>query len=494
MSTGNLSGDTDHNTPLFILDGIAGIGKSTVAMTVAHRAASTNCLGASFFFSRDQEDRKHSYGFMRTIAYQLACYDAAYRNAIAAAVFSNPDALDKVLTLQFDLLVAKPLCSLLKQRTCPLVLVFDALDECVEPDASAVLNLILSSVSQLPNIRVFLTTRPELKLRKKYLGASGAHLFHFQSEDLPLEEDISLYVNHSLSLCKVQEALGDFYSSDWQLTEEEKAKLAKLSGKLFIFASTAIQFILDQQYSDPRHQLGKLLQPGGVSLLSGLYHYILNSAKPAHDIEDWLCRFQEIVGTILILQTPLSSLTLARLLSQKEDAVNATLTNLHSILAPESKKSALIYKVHHRSFYDFVTSHSCPSEFQILEKEQHLHLAKCCLQIMNNQLTWNICQVPTCSKDLEHRDLDVTAYISGELQYATCYWAYHLGKLVKVDPDLLGLFETFSKEHLLHWIEVLAYINQLKTAHNTIKETLDFLVCQNLIIIDQYILKDIMPT
>ncbi|KAJ2932604.1 hypothetical protein H1R20_g4484, partial [Candolleomyces eurysporus] len=143
-----------HNPPLYILDGIAGIGKSTVAMTVAQRAAdpTINCLGATFFFSRDQEDRKTSLGFVHTIAYQLARYHASYGKAIAAAITSSPEALDKVLTQQFNLLVAKPLYPLLEQRATPLVLVIDALDECVEPDASAVLNLIFS-ISQLPNVK-----------------------------------------------------------------------------------------------------------------------------------------------------------------------------------------------------------------------------------------------------------------------------------------------------------------------------------------------------
>ncbi|KAJ2921277.1 hypothetical protein H1R20_g15816, partial [Candolleomyces eurysporus] len=100
-----------HNPPLYILDGIAGIGKSTVAITVAQRAAdpAINCLGATFFFSRDQEDRKTSLCFVHTIAYQLARYDASYGKAIAAAITRNPEALDKVLTQQFNLLVAKPL-------------------------------------------------------------------------------------------------------------------------------------------------------------------------------------------------------------------------------------------------------------------------------------------------------------------------------------------------------------------------------------------------
>ncbi|KAJ2922378.1 hypothetical protein H1R20_g14711, partial [Candolleomyces eurysporus] len=496
-----------HNPPLYVLDGIAGIGKSTVAITVAQRAAGINSLGATFFFSRDQDDRKKAFGFVHTIAFQLAHYDASYGSAIAAAMTSNPDALDKVLSQQFNLLVAKPLTSLLEQRATPLVLVVDALDECAEPDASAIMNLLISSVPQLPNMKVFLTSRPERALRNKYMGTNYAHIFHLQEiEDLIVEKDISLYLDYSLSSVRMQEVLGDLYDPCWQPTVEEKAKLVKLSGPLFIFASTAIKFILDEQHLDPKGQLEQLLDlesdgPSPISQLGGLYLHVLQSAKPAENAEKWLSRFKQIVGAILVLQNPLSTMTLARLLDQAELNIRVTLANLHSILAPLGEGSALTYKVHHKSFPDFITGSSCPSEFQIVEQEHHLHLAKYCLQVMNMQLKFNICQVPVPSKD-QFKDLDdllkeglSTDHISKELQYAVCYWANHLGRLENMDSNLVGLIDTFSKEHLMHWFEVLAYINQLDIAHIALKEALDKLVCQiSMAVIDQYLPNCIVPT
>ncbi|KIO31423.1 hypothetical protein M407DRAFT_67978, partial [Tulasnella calospora MUT 4182] len=41
------------------LCGLAGIGKSTIAHTVAEEADAAQCLGASFFFSRDEADRRN---------------------------------------------------------------------------------------------------------------------------------------------------------------------------------------------------------------------------------------------------------------------------------------------------------------------------------------------------------------------------------------------------------------------------------------------------
>ncbi|KAJ2925827.1 hypothetical protein H1R20_g11265, partial [Candolleomyces eurysporus] len=148
--------EQETRKPIYVLDGIAGIGKSTVAKTVAQRAAAINSLGATFFFSRDRADRQQAAGFVHTIAYQLACCDASYGRAIATAIDDHPDSLHKVMAQQFSTLVAEPLKGMLKQRATPLVFVFDALDECAQPDGSDILSLIISSVSQLPNVKQFI--------------------------------------------------------------------------------------------------------------------------------------------------------------------------------------------------------------------------------------------------------------------------------------------------------------------------------------------------
>lgn len=44
-----IADDDPGLAPIYILDGVAGIGKSTIAKTVAEFAAGINVLGASFF-------------------------------------------------------------------------------------------------------------------------------------------------------------------------------------------------------------------------------------------------------------------------------------------------------------------------------------------------------------------------------------------------------------------------------------------------------------
>ncbi|KAG8929355.1 hypothetical protein FRC02_005701 [Tulasnella sp. 418] len=75
--------------PMFWLNGMAGTGKSTIARTVAKGLDDRGLLGASFFFSRDEEDRQCTVRLFPTIAYQLARSVPPLREHIVAV--ANPD-------------------------------------------------------------------------------------------------------------------------------------------------------------------------------------------------------------------------------------------------------------------------------------------------------------------------------------------------------------------------------------------------------------------
>jgi hypothetical protein len=165
-----------------------------------------------------------------------------------------------------------------------------------------------------------------------------------------------------------------------------------------------------------------------------------------------------------------------------EETLKATLAHVHSVLAPLGEGSTLIYKVHHKSFPDYITGPSCLPEFQVSEEEHHLHLTKYCLQVMNMQLKFNICQVPEPSQYKDLADLVkeglTTDCISAELKYAVFFWANHLGKIKEFDSELKSLLDEFAKKHVIHWLEVLAYTEQLDQAYQALREALAVSVCQ----------------
>jgi len=57
-----------NSKPIFWLNGAAGMGKSTIARTVARTFAHHQQLGASFFFKRGEGERGNATRFFTTIA------------------------------------------------------------------------------------------------------------------------------------------------------------------------------------------------------------------------------------------------------------------------------------------------------------------------------------------------------------------------------------------------------------------------------------------
>ncbi|KAM6492648.1 hypothetical protein JOM56_012372, partial [Amanita muscaria] len=147
---------------MYILSGLAGIGKSTVAYTVASRAADLNLLGASFFFSRDEADRNNAKKLFTTIAYQLCVYNERFAKAIGDALGTKRGsaATTKDPQEQLQVLILDPLRNIVQSRDRPILVVVDALDECNEDDVSAVVEGLSQLVRDLPSFKVILTTRP----------------------------------------------------------------------------------------------------------------------------------------------------------------------------------------------------------------------------------------------------------------------------------------------------------------------------------------------
>ncbi|KAK6336207.1 hypothetical protein TWF696_001770 [Orbilia brochopaga] len=77
---------SDNGESMFWLVGMAGTGKSTIALSVAERLKALQLLGASYFFSRGAGDRARAGKFFTTLAFQLAAVLPDYRLRISDAI------------------------------------------------------------------------------------------------------------------------------------------------------------------------------------------------------------------------------------------------------------------------------------------------------------------------------------------------------------------------------------------------------------------------
>ena len=466
--------------PIYILYGIAGIGKSTVAKTVAERAARDKNLGASFFFSRGEDSTKLAKSFFPTLAYQLSYYHPALTERINAVIDEDPELIGRDPLKQFDRLIAQPLQMLLNEAK-HILLVIDALDECKEGDGAMILSLFAQGVPRIPQLKVFITTRPEPHITAVFKHNRDHKQFHLHDIDQSIvEADMRSYLEFRLSSDQVQAALPHLRSPIWQPTNEQMDTLVKMSGKLFVIATTAISFILDRKQVDPAKQLAVLLdgvaagdfsRSKHTTAMDNVYMGIICAAQP-NPVGNWISQFQACVGTIVLLYDPLPCDALAELIGIDIDDVISTLSNLHSLLAPGGTDQT--FRVHHKSFLDFISDPDrCKGtpKFCIDPTVHHLRIAKRCLHIMNHLLTPNLCGLERNEWYMNRAQIlrHIPRGVPPCLAYACTYWAYHLVVALKdgaaLDSEVGALLEGFASGHLLTWLEALSIIGRVDTAY-----------------------------
>ncbi|KIL66507.1 hypothetical protein M378DRAFT_160981 [Amanita muscaria Koide BX008] len=472
---------------MYILSGLAGIGKSTVAYTIASRAAGLNLLGASFFFSRDEGDRNNAKKFFTTIAYQLCLYDKTFAEAIGNVLQTDGgSAITKGPREQLQALIVDPLRSIIQLRARPILVVVDALDECYEDDWLSVLTGLRRLVQDLPSFKVILTTRPQPYLDQFFRSQDGHKIFHLQDiENKVVDGDIRLYLKHSLSPDQVQKRLP---MRKWCASDEEIDRLVRAAGRLFIIASTSIRYILDKVASNPAAQMQKLLctfvqDRMPFKDLNEFYTVILRNVAPVDCDDDVVDRYKSVVGAMISVQYPLPVTTLAHLIDIDVEQIRAVTVNLQSVILLGDDDTPRIY---HKSFPDYITnSKRCKDDnLHIDPMIRHMRITIRCFQIMEQHLKYNILDLGTPARFMSNddglakdgiTDERLERNIPPQLQYACVYWANHLEVTNIEDANVKKELEQFADKHMLHWFEALSLIRKLDCAHRAIRIVLKVL-------------------
>ncbi|KAF9505346.1 hypothetical protein BS47DRAFT_1354017 [Hydnum rufescens UP504] len=466
--------------PVYWLNGLAGIGKSTIAKTVAEQAQEIGMLGATFFFSRSDKPLRNPGLVLPTLAFQLAHSDSTLMEAIVATLKRDPGVGQRGLLSQLQGLILIPLLTINTHRK-PILLILDALDECDENGATEILHLIFAHLTRIPFLRVLITSRPQPHLSSIFnkvpnLGKTVLH----DIEASVVEQDIRLYI--STELAKIPRKLDLSMPTDWT-TGAEKNFLVKKSGKLFIYAATAIRFIGDDRVQDPQTHLSLILNTDSLreagatpySHLDKLYMEVLRNSLSSSNHREIVRRFQIVVGSIVLLREPLPLHSLANFVQYETRIVETSLRHLHSVIVPPSDIHEAP-RIYHPSFLEFITDPSrCPmSEFVIVAvPEQELRHGIRCFQLMATYLKRNVAEISDPS--LLNREVDgfeekVKAALSPEVQYACRYWASHLSRVEFGERGMMEALEAFSMRSILWWFEAMSLLGSISSAVSLIEE------------------------
>ncbi|KIL56880.1 hypothetical protein M378DRAFT_16683 [Amanita muscaria Koide BX008] len=469
---------------MYVLSGLAGIGKSTVAYTIAAWADEHHCLGAEFFFSRDEADRRSAKLFFIMIAYNLYHFNEKFKRTIGEALVTK--AITESPQDQLDALILDPLKPI-RNTLPPTLIVVDALDEC--DDKGFILTGLRQLVQALPSFKVILTTQPEALSNDDSTTREGRQVFLLHDIDADVvNEDIRIYLKYYLSAKQVKAQLPHL-EEQWCASDAQVELLIQASGKLFIMASTAVRYILDTFWSAPDSQIKELLDAFAQGRtpfdnLVDFYTIILRSAIPVKCRDTRLVeRYQAIVGTIVLAQVPLRVQSIARLMDIGGNQIRVVLRQLQSVISVADD----IPRAYHKSFVDYITdSEQCEDiNLRIDPTKRHTRIARRCFEMMGKHLKFNILDLGIPARFMSNEeglakdgisDAKLQEKIPLALQYACAYWDGHLRSANIDDADLVKDLEKFDNGRmLLPWFEVLSLIRKLDSAHRAIRVALKFL-------------------
>ena len=465
----------EQDQRLFWLNGLAGTGKSTIAQTFAETSFSDGKLGASFFCSRDFEDRSNIQNIFPTLAFQLAYRYPEFRKELLPILRTNPEVGRDSLCSQLEKLIIGPF----KTTRIPTLIIIDALDECKDEEpASAILSVLSRYIDQIPEAKFFITGRPETRIRTGFrlelLRPITEVLKLHEVERSSVDDDIKLFF-------KVR--LGDIAKtrSDCDLTEDWPSPydidiLCKKAAGLFIYAATVVKFIASP-YDLPTERLTLIISlrhsttHEGKSGIDLLYTKVLEQAFRDADLDtqELYPRFKLVVGAVLLVFYPLSRKTLSELFKKcgSPSRISNSLRSLHSLLLVPTSGAEPI-RTFHKSFPDFLTDPGrCKDErFFVNPPDHHIDILLSCLDLMKERLVENICNLdghPTLS-DVDDLPARRERHIGSALEYACRFWTKHLALVPSSGPHIKQvqeLVDEFFTMHLLFWIEALSLTGNL---------------------------------
>ena len=467
---------------VFWLNGLAGTGKSTIAQTFAEMCFADGKLGASFFCSRDFDDRSNLRSIFPTLAFQLAHRYPRFREELLPVLTESPDVGRETLCSQMEKLIVGPF----QATNIRTLIIIDALDECRDKEPSSALLSVLSRyVDKIPLVKFFITGRPEPRIR------SGFRLESLQphADVLKLHEVEPTLVDNDIKLFfKVQFVEIAKNRSDCSLGEDWPGSysidvLCRKAAGFFIYASTVVKFVASH-YHPPDERLDLIISlrrdtsHEGKSGIDLLYAQVLSQAFPDMDPHDHklYSHLKSVVGAVLLISHPLSINTLSDLLKScgSPSRISSSLRTLHSVLlVPDSRDDPV--RTFHKSFPDFLTDpQRCTNpQFFIDPSTHHKEILLSCLNVMKERLRRNVCNLDDHTVLSEVKDLPTlrTTHISGSLGYACHYWTNHLVNVPSSGDsakEVHKAIDDFFATGFLCWIEVLILTGNLEISLHAI--------------------------
>jgi len=402
-----------------------------------------------------------------TLARLIAGNSPEFATALAVQLGKVDRVATKPVRDQIGPLLYQPL-SVLAQTALPVIFIIDGLDELGdENEVQELLELIADFRTGVP-VRFILTSRPEMHIRRTPItNHELTTVLKLHTIDpVEVQHDIHLYINDTLT----KAAKG----STW-FTAADVDTLVKLSGGLFIFASTALKHILDPDEDDDRsdrlHEVTSSVSQdtlaAATARLDMMYELVITGALHSTNIsKKELERLISIIACILTSRSPLAIHALADLLKLKPGILRSSLRRLHAVVRVPESDDAPGLRTLHASFGDYLSVRA-PVHVRIPRLLGHETLAHACLDAMFRHLHFNVSQSKSSyGNNASTRPTSITL----SLEYACLQWSHHVAVFKHGHEDISSVI-VFDEEidqkfrpKFLSWLEVLSVLRKVGLA------------------------------
>jgi len=452
-------------TAIFWLAGMAGTGKTSIAVTLSRMLEKEPAvmMGGGFFCSRSAGSiaRTDVRRILPTLAGLLAGHSLEFARALAVELEEDLRIGHKPVTEQMGPLLRKPLAAL-SETTLPLIFLIDALDECHDQLELAQLIKDIAEFRSDAKVQVkfILTSRPEMHIRGTPIADSrfSSILSLHTISEAEVNSDIRLYIERNLEDCSPD--------ASWYTTHDVDA-LLKLASGLFIFASTVMKHILARGGVRGRvERLKKATAAVGVgtaatATLGKIYEMIIVEALQSGQLDtDELQQVKRVLACILTARTSLSIQALAELMVMEPADLRDSLERLHSVVYLPTEDAEPGLRTLHASFGDFLCDAGrAPQNMHIDAALGHNELAQGSLTRMaQSDLCFNISRSGSSYQRIS-QPLQVD-WIPLSLIYACIHWAHHIDASSDIPVLELSIGKYFCPK-LLFWLEAMIVLDKV---------------------------------
>ncbi|KAL0572577.1 hypothetical protein V5O48_009381 [Marasmius crinis-equi] len=393
--------------PICWLSGAAGVGKTSIAMTLAKSFEDDEDDGLveSFFFFRPDPKRNNPAALMLTIAHGLVVTSHSIRQAIDDKITADRSILSARFEKQFEELVLQPVMAqnLPLSEAPGLVVIIDGLDECSDEQVQLrILRTITSSFLRFQRfpLRFLICSRPEswiCNLLDPLVDEGTIKHIVLDKSSEPARDIRKYFIHEFQEICRSSKYRDVPFPNPWPSPEQLDCLVFRSDGQ-FSYAATAVRFV-KQPYSYPLDQLNAILaydpalRPSQSTFhkLDCLYHVVL-AANPNHD------QVVPILAAIIVLSSyhgrdveksrglPLPAPTLEfieLLLDLPPGKVGLTVRAMHSVLNIRGRQDGI--RIYHTSFTDYLRDQTRSGDFYINETAQRHFLGQRWLQALSRE-------------------------------------------------------------------------------------------------------------